>query len=32
MPPAKAGAGAQMFDQSVLDFTYPSGKEWAEAN
>ena len=32
MPPSKAGAGAQMFDQSVLDFTYPSGKEWAKAN
>jgi hypothetical protein len=31
MPPAKAGAGAEMFAQSVLDFTYPVGKEWVEA-
>jgi len=28
MPPVKAGAGAQMFDKSVSDFTYPDGPEW----
>jgi hypothetical protein len=30
MPPNKAGAGAEMFKESVLDFTYPSGKQWQE--
>ncbi|CAB4548122.1 MAG: fuconate dehydratase [Actinobacteria bacterium] len=28
MPPLAAGAGAEMFAQSVADFTFPSGKEW----
>ena len=28
MPPSKAGAGAEMFAQSVSDFTFPTGKQW----
>ena len=28
MPPSKAGAGAEMFTQSVSDFTFPTGKQW----
>jgi L-fuconate dehydratase len=28
MPPVEAGAGAEMFEQSIEDFTYPTGKEW----
>jgi L-fuconate dehydratase len=28
LAPLAAGAGAQMFAQSVSDFAYPSGKEW----
>lgn len=31
MPPLEAGAGAEMFEQSVKDFTYPTGKEWVNA-
>lgn len=31
MPPLKPGAGAEMFEQSVIDFTYPTGKEWVNA-
>lgn len=31
MPPLEAGAGAEMFAQSVKDFTYPTGKEWVNA-
>jgi L-fuconate dehydratase len=26
--PVKAGAGAEMFSNSVSDFTFPTGKEW----
>ena len=28
MPPLQPGAGAEMFKQSIADFTYPTGKEW----
>jgi L-fuconate dehydratase len=28
MAPTKAGAGAEMFSNSVADFTFPTGKEW----
>jgi hypothetical protein len=28
MPPLKAGAGAEMFEKSISDFTFPTGKEW----
>ena len=28
MPPSKAGACAEMFAQSVSDFTFPTGKQW----
>lgn len=28
MAPLEPGAGAEMYEQSVSDFTYPSGKEW----
>ena len=31
MPPQKPGAGAEMFTQSVSDFTYPTGREWVTA-
>jgi L-fuconate dehydratase len=31
MPPLQPGAGAEMFEQSVKDFTYPTGKEWVNA-
>jgi L-fuconate dehydratase len=31
MPPLKPGAGAEMYEQSVADFTYPTGKEWTNA-
>lgn len=31
MPPLEAGVGAEMFEQSVKDFTYPTGKEWVKA-
>ncbi len=31
MPPLLPGAGAEMYEQSVKDFTYPTGKEWANA-
>jgi L-fuconate dehydratase len=29
MPPTKAGSGGEMHAQSILDFTFPTGKEWA---
>lgn len=29
MPPTKAGSGGEMYAQSILDFTFPTGKEWA---
>jgi L-fuconate dehydratase len=28
MAPALPGAGAEMFEESVADYTYPTGKEW----
>ena len=28
MPPLKSGAGAEMFEKSISDFTFPTGKEW----
>lgn len=31
MAPLEPGAGAEMFKQSVADFTYPTGKEWIDA-
>ena len=31
MAPVEPGAGAEMFKQSVADFTYPTGKEWIDA-
>jgi len=31
MAPLEPGASAEMYEKSVLDFTYPTGKEWAEA-
>jgi L-fuconate dehydratase len=31
MAPTEPGAGAEMFEQSVADFTYPTGKEWINA-
>jgi L-fuconate dehydratase len=31
MAPTQPGAGAEMFEQSVKDFTYPTGKEWINA-
>ncbi|MFM8672433.1 MAG: enolase C-terminal domain-like protein, partial [Candidatus Nanopelagicus sp.] len=32
MPPMKTGAGAEMYQKSVADFTYPTGKEWVGYN
>lgn len=31
MPPLEPGAGAEIFEQSIEDFTFPTGKEWANA-
>ncbi len=31
MAPLEPGAGAEMFEQSVVDFTFPTGKEWASS-
>jgi L-fuconate dehydratase len=28
MPPIKPGAGAEMYEKSISDFTFPTGKEW----
>ena len=28
MPPLKSGAGTEMFEKSISDFTFPTGKEW----
>jgi L-fuconate dehydratase len=31
MPPVEPGAGGEMYAQSIADFTFPHGKEWASA-
>lgn len=31
MAPTKPGASAEMFDQSIKDYTFPTGKEWVNA-
>ena len=31
MPPLEPGAGAEIFEQSIENFTFPTGKEWANA-
>ena len=31
MPPVEPGAGGEMYAQSIADFTFPHGKEWANA-
>jgi L-fuconate dehydratase len=31
MPPTEPGAGGEMFAQTIADFTFPTGKEWANA-
>ncbi|MEN9857592.1 MAG: hypothetical protein RLZZ222_739, partial [Actinomycetota bacterium] len=31
MPPSEPGAGGEMYAQSIADFTFPTGKEWANA-
>ena len=31
MPPVEPGAGGEMYAQSIADFTFPHGKEWANS-
>ena len=31
MPPIEPGTGGEMHAQSIADFTFPHGKEWANA-
>ena len=31
MPPLAPGAGAEIFEKSIADFTFPTGKEWVNS-